>query len=111
MIEDPSIFLADFGEAGTLDGEAVLGIFGSPYATAPLGEASMSTSEPRFLLPAESVPASADGEETDVVLDLAAGAALRYPGGIPFRYLVRAVEPDGTGWASLVLSVHPDQTP
>ena len=110
MIETPAAFLADFGEAGTLDGAAVQGIFSAPYGLAQLG-IGQSTTEPRFLLPDAMVPASASSSETDVVLLLSAGAALRYPGGTPRRYRVREVQPDGTGWTTLILHVHESQLP
>lgn len=111
ITEDPGIFLADWGEDGVLDGETVRLLFVEPYAVAPLGDAGMATAEPRALLPSSSVPARASAPaNAELVLDLSAGAALRYLGGVPFRYRVREVQPDGTGWTSLILIEHESQS-
>lgn len=110
MVEDAADFLADFGEGGLLAGVAVVGIFGSPYAVSPVG-LGMSTAEPRFMLPSASVPSEVSEPGADAVLELAFGAVLRFPAGVPFRYLVGEVQPDGTGWTTLILAIHPDQGP
>lgn len=93
--EDPAVFLRDWGEEGVLDGQAVTVIYVAPYAVDPLGNAGISTSRPRALMPACGVPASVF-ELEDVLLEL--------PTRTPSRYLVREAQPDGTGWASLLLT-------
>lgn len=93
--DDPDVFLADWGEEGVLDGQAVTVIYVAPYAVAPLGNSGLSSSRPRALLPICSVPASVF-ETDDVLLEL--------PAHTPSRYLVREAQPDGTGWASLLLT-------
>lgn len=108
--DDPCVFLADWGEEGVLDGDAVRGIFAEPYAVAPVGDAGMSTGEPRFVLPTAAVPARVVSPASiEPVLDLFEGAARRHADGVPFRYRVRAAQPDGTGWTSLILVEHESQ--
>lgn len=110
MLEDPSVFLADEGEDGTLDGAPVRVIFGATYSEAQLGT-GQSTAEPRAMLPVADVPDSAYAEEPGVVLELEDSDLLRqrFPSGLPRRYRVREVLPDGTGWAALILAVHEEQ--
>jgi hypothetical protein len=83
--EDLSVFVAEFGDAGTLAGQPVRGIFDQP-AGAQLG---MAVTEPQFQLPSASVPASVFG------------AALVIPQG---SFTVREALPDGTGMTLLLLS-------
>lgn len=87
--EDLSDFLADFGQDGTLDGQAVRGIFDAPAATAQLSDAGISAAEPQFQLPTAQVPAAVFGK----VLALAGG-----------NFTVREHLPDGTGMSLLLLS-------
>lgn len=93
--DDPAVFLRDWGEEGVLDGQAVTVIYVAPYAVDPLGNSGISTSRPRVLMPACAVPASVYDAD-DVLLEL--------PARTPSRYLVREAQPDGTGWASLLLT-------
>lgn len=87
--EDLSIFIADFGDAGTLAGQPVRGIFDAPAATPGLGEFAAAASEPQYQLPTTSVPASPRG------------ATLVVPQG---SFKVREHLPDGTGMSLLLLT-------
>jgi hypothetical protein len=85
FVEDLAPFFADFGDAGTLSGVSVRGIFDAA-GTAQLG---VTSNEPQFQLPSASVPAS--------VFD----ATLVVPAG---TFKVREAIPDGTGLTLLVLT-------
>lgn len=99
--EDASVFLADHGEDGLLDGVAVRVIFGSPHDALPGGPAGMATSEPRALIASASVPDAAVTDIEDLVLELTEAATLRP--GFPTRYAVTEVQPDGTGLLSTLI--------
>lgn len=58
---DLPLMLADFGQAGTLDGQAVVGIFDSPQAFGNVGLIGAIAQEPSYLLPTSSVPAAVVG--------------------------------------------------
>ena len=109
MDEDLTVFLPDWGEAGTIDGTAVVGIFAEPGGVAGLAGTGMNTSYPSFLLPAASVPARAGAVDVDQVLEL----PLRQAAGKPWRFRVRTITPDGStvagGMASLELARHESQ--
>jgi hypothetical protein len=109
MTEDLAAYFADWGEAGLIDGVAVVGIFAAPYSADPLGGAGMSTSEPRFLLASASVPPRATAPDADPVLEL----PTRHAAGLTWRYVVREVAPDGSmpaaGCTSLTLVKHQSQ--
>lgn len=83
--EDLTVFVADFGDAGTLDGAAVRGIFDAPGVADAVGATAV---QPQFQLPTSSVPASPYGK------------TLVVPQG---SYKVREHLPDGTGMSLLVL--------
>jgi hypothetical protein len=105
MTEDPAGFLADWGEPATIDGHDVVLIFSAPYRVVPIGEAGMASDEPHALLPTASVPARPSAPDADSVLLFPAIVAPR----MHRRYFVREVQPDGTGWTSLTLEIHPVQ--
>jgi hypothetical protein len=103
--EDLAVFFADWGEEATLDGAALVVIYGAPGA-ALLGGAGMSADKPRALAQAADVPARATAPDADPVLVFATVTAVR-----PLkRWYVREQLPDGTGLTTLVLSKHPDQS-
>lgn len=109
MQEDLTVYLADWGEEGTIDGAPVFGIFAEPGAVAGLVGTGMTTSYPRFLLPASTMPARTGAVDVDQVLELPDRQAL----GKPWRFYVRTLTPDGTtpegGMASLELQRHESQ--
>ncbi len=109
MIEDLTLFLADWGEAGTIDGTAVFGIFAEPGNVNGLVGTGMNTSSPHFMLPAASMPPRAGAVDVDQVLEL----PLRQAAGKTWRYYVRVITPDGStvagGMASLELARHENQ--
>lgn len=113
LVEDNTVFLADFGEPITIDGTpAGDAIFGEPYVADGVGSIGFSASGPRVLMPFANLPERDASDATDPVLELDDRKGYTFRNGTPkpFRYLVRQVEPDGTGWCSLQLAVHPDQT-
>jgi hypothetical protein len=83
--ETLSVFLADFGDAGTLAGQPVRGIFDAPSSPS-LG---IQAAEPQFQLPSASVPASV----FDTTLVIPQGS-----------FKVREAVPDGTGMTLLLLT-------
>jgi hypothetical protein len=85
FVEDLTPFFAQFGDAGTLSGVSVRGIFDAA-GTAQLG---ITSAEPQFQLPSASVPAA--------IFD----ATLIIPAG---TFKVREAIPDGTGLTLLVLT-------
>lgn len=109
MEEDLAVFLADWGEEGTIDGATVFGIFAEPYGAEPLAGTGAATSYPRFMVPAAAVPAHTGAVESDPVLELPA----RQLAGKPWRFYVTELMPDGTtpagGFASLRLTQHESQ--
>jgi hypothetical protein len=111
VTEDLTVYLADWGEEGTIDAVPVFGIFSEPGGVDGLSGTGMVTSYPRFLLPASTVPARAGAADADQVLEL----PLRLVAGKPWRFYVRTLTPDGTtlegGMASLELAQHEDQEP
>lgn len=96
--EDDATFLADWGEDGHIDDVPVRVIYGAPYFVDNVGIVGRSGSDIRIMLPASSLPPR--GQE-DPVVDL--------PSRVPSRYIAREVQPDGTGWVTLILSAHPQQ--
>lgn len=87
--EDLSVFVADFGSAGTLAGLPVRGIYDGPTITASLGEIGADAAEPQFELPSTMVPANSYG------------LTLVIPQG---TFSVRQHLPDGTGMSLLLLT-------
>jgi hypothetical protein len=85
LVENLSPFFADFGDAGTLAGAPVRGIFDA----AVRDQLGVLAADPSFQLPTAQVPANAFG------------AALVVPQG---SYTVREHLPDGTGMSLLLLS-------
>jgi hypothetical protein len=83
--EPLSVFVSDFGDAGTLDGAAVRGIFDSPG----VDQGGVISVEPQFQLPSAQVPTAVLGK------------ALVIPQG---SYVVREALPDGTGMTLLLLT-------
>lgn len=59
---DLPLMLADFGQAGTLDGQAVVGIFESPQAFGNVGLIGATAQEPSYLLATGSVPSGVVGK-------------------------------------------------
>jgi hypothetical protein len=108
--EDLTVFLADWGEEGTIDGAPVFGIFAEPYGVAAIGSAGMGTGYPRFMLPAADVPAPTGAVDAEQVLEL----PLRQAASKPWRFRITEQAPDGTtvagGFSSLSLTQHEDQT-
>lgn len=82
-------FFADFGEDGTLDGQAVRVIFDAA-ATVGLGSPGIAASDPQVTLPTASVPAAVHGK----LLDLPTRGTFR----------VREHQPDFTGLSVLTLT-------
>lgn len=90
FVEDPSLFLADFGVAATLEGAATHGIFDNGYALGNVGLTGMASTQPTFTLPTASI----SGEPVGQTLVVNA-----------ISYYVSAHEPDGTGMSRLILEV------
>lgn len=88
LVEDHSIFMADFGVNATLAGQAVRGIFDNGFLLGDVGMAGMAGSAPVLTLPTASVPA------------VPVGAAAVING---VSYVVAAHEFDGTGMSRLLL--------
>ena len=87
LVEDFAAYLADFGQAATLDGVAVRVIFDNEYREVFSGVATRS---PMVGLPASDC---VNVDQTSVLV-LA---------GVDYR--VTSVQPDGTGWATLMLEL------
>jgi hypothetical protein len=81
-------FFADFGDDGTLAGQAVRGIYEVPVARDGIGDVLALAAQPQFTLATASVPANPFG------------AALVIPQG---SFTVREHLPDGTGLSVLLL--------
>jgi hypothetical protein len=84
LVEDLSVFFADFNTTATLDGAAVDVIFDNAYAD-PLG---VATRQPQAMLTTASAAAATQ-------------ASVLVVGGVTYR--VRSMEPDGTGVTTLTL--------
>lgn len=114
LVEDASIFLADFGEPVRIDGvECGCAIFSEPYFTDGLGGAGLASQSPRVIIPTDKVPERDPADPTDPVLELEdrMGFVDTFGNVKPFRYVVRQVQPDGTGLMStLLLELQADQT-
>lgn len=89
FVEDLTPFLADFGDAGTLDGAAVRGIYDAPALMQGMGEIAVTAAEPQFQLPTAQVPVTVFGK------------VLAIPQG---TFSVREHLPDGTGMSLLLLT-------
>ena len=87
--EDLGVFWRDFGVDGTLDGQAVRGIYDAPAELAFGGNGAVAATEPQFVLPTVQVPGSPYGK------------ALVVPTG---TFSVREHQPDGTGVSLLLLT-------
>ena len=79
----------DFGVAATIGAATVYGIFDDEYTGVNAATGEVATSDPRFLCRASDVTSVAQG--TTVTINSVA-------------YKVTNIEPDGTGFTSLVLS-------
>lgn len=88
FVEDLAPYFADFGEAATLGGQAVRGIFDNAHEAAAVGALGMAATQPAFTMPTASVPATP------------VGAALVVRGT---TYTVVEHRPDGTGVSDLLL--------
>ena len=86
--EDLSVFVADFGDDGTLDGTPVRGNYSAPGVGASLGQAEAAATEPQLELPTASLPTAP------------VGRTLVIPQG---TFVVREHIPDGTGMSVLLL--------
>ncbi len=89
FVEDFSNFLADFGDGGLLDGQAVRVIFDAPVLSPALAGMVALAAEPQVQLPTASVPQPVFGKS----LVIAQGA-----------FIVREHIPDGTGMSLLLLT-------
>lgn len=87
FVEDHTLYLADFGQAATLDGVAVRVIFDNAYNDLFDG---VSTRRPMVGLPTASASAA-----TQASVLVTAGKT----------YRVTSVQPDGTGWSNLMLEL------
>jgi hypothetical protein len=87
IVEDFSVFLADFGVDVVIDGVTVRGIFDNPFVAAG-GGIGMETTNPTLGLPTENVPSDPIGKT------FARGSV---------TYEIVGHEPDGTGWSVLIL--------
>lgn len=113
LVEDASIFLADFGEPITIDGTpAGDAIFSAPSILDGLGSIGLATSGPRLLMPTSNLPDRDPADPTDPIVELddRKGELDRFRNPKPFRYYVREVQPDSTLMSTLILALHPDQT-
>lgn len=88
FFEDFPVYFADFGEAATLAGVAVRGIFDRPHQVAGVGQYGMASTQPTFMMPTSQVTAGIVGQSL-VCLGI--------------TYVVAAHEPDGTGMSTLQL--------
>lgn len=88
FVEDLTPFFADFGDDGTLDGQAVRVIFDAPVV-GQLGGVGMLAGVTQVTVPTASVPASPEGR------------TLVIPQG---TFTVREHLPDGTGMTVLTLT-------
>lgn len=87
FVEDLTPYFADFGDAGTLAGEAVRVIFDAPMDQ-QLPGAGMVSAQPQVQIATASVPSGVDG------------ATLVIPQG---TFVVREHTADGTGLSLLML--------
>lgn len=87
FVEDFTAYLADFGQAATLDGVAVLVIFDNAYREMFDG---VGTRSPMAGLPTSDAAAATQ-------------ASVLVSGGKTYR--VTSVQPDGTGWSTLMLEL------
>lgn len=85
FVEDFTCYLADFGQDATLDGVAVRVIFENAYREVFDGMATRT--------PMASLPTSRTSATTQ--------ASVFITGGTTYR--VTSVQPDGTGWTTLML--------
>lgn len=85
FVEDFSVYLADFGQDATLDGVTVRVIFDNAYRDVFDG---VATRVPMAGLPAAQTTSTSQ-------------ASVFIVGGITYR--VTSVQPDGTGWCTLML--------
>lgn len=76
------------GDPATLDGVPVRGVFDSVFPSAELGGVPVNILEPTFYLPESAIPTDAAGK-------------ILMTGGK--SYTIVRPEPDGTGWAYLIL--------
>jgi hypothetical protein len=89
FVEDFRPYLADFGRPAALDGRPVRVIFDSPYRE---GFDGMATAQPTAQL--ASADTAALTQASLLVID-----------GTTYR--VTSVQPDGTGWTTLMLEKRP----
>ena len=82
----------DFGEAVTIGGQSVEGIFDDEYLGSDIGEAIVSSSEPRFVCRTSDLPAITYDSTT-----LVRGAT---------TYVIVEPQDDGTGMTTLILRLN-----
>ena len=88
VVEDMPAFFADFGDAGTLNGVPVRGIFDRPYEQ----QFGMASTAPTYTMAA----GTAAPQGATLVITEGQGAG---------TWRVRIAEPEGTGLVILVLEV------
>lgn len=88
FVENLAPYFADFGEAATLGGQAVRGIFDNGHQAATVGALGMAATQPVFTMPSADVPPAPVGSVLVVR-------------GAP--YTVVEHRPDGTGVSELLL--------
>lgn len=101
LLEDPTVFLEDFGVYVSLDGGSpTLAIFDNAFERASVGDLGMASTQPMIRLPIAAVPALAQRAPVVVGTDTLNDAG-EIVGGTAYRFAEQ--EPDGTGWAMLFL--------
>jgi hypothetical protein len=88
LIEDLSMFFADFATACTVGAATTLGIFSTPHELGGLGITGVAATQPTLIVRTASVATDPVG------LSATVGAV---------SYVVAAHEPDGTGISRLLL--------
>jgi hypothetical protein len=92
LVEDFTVYFADFGVNATLNGTTVRAIFDNGYAVGTVGMMGVSTSGPQLRLDTSDVPANPVGKPVVVA-------------GLNFTVAVH--DPDGTGLSTLHLEEVP----
>lgn len=91
IVEDFTLYFAEFGVEATLGGQPVRGFFEAPGVVSPVGTYGMATTDPAFTLPTAAVTAvQADPVDLPLVVN-----------GVAFT--VAQHMPDGTGISTLIL--------
>jgi hypothetical protein len=103
ITEDLGAYLVDFGEEAMFDGglDAVRVIFNAPHASLPDAGMGMADNRPSLLMRSADVPCEASEDDADIEVCLLQAETLRP--GFPTHYRVTEVQPDATGFSTLVL--------